>query len=269
MNYSLLGNPWHNTFRKFISETRKELTISSPFVNRGGIELLNNFLSNKSIQINLITNISYSNVLNDITQPEAIMQLYNKFDTNLYSLGSLHAKVFIADEKQVIVTSANLTSGGIYNNFEYGVLIDDHTVAKEIKNDVLEYASLGNLIDIKLLKRICEESKNIIKIKKKKEYENEASGLAKLLKQSKENFQVEVIQNQLNKGKSINAIFSETILYLLKIKGELTTKELNNRVEQVHPDMCDDTIHRIIDGQDFGKKWKHLVRNAQQSLKNK
>jgi hypothetical protein len=38
-------------------------------------------------------------------------------------------------------------------------------------------------------------------------------------------------------------------------------------VQQIHPDLCDDSIDRVIDGMNFGKKWKHHVRSAQQALK--
>jgi hypothetical protein len=35
----------------------------------------------------------------------------------------------------------------------------------------------------------------------------------------------------------------------------------------MHPDLCDDKLDRVIGGVNFGKKWKHLVRSAQQALK--
>jgi hypothetical protein len=33
------------------------------------------------------------------------------------------------------------------------------------------------------------------------------------------------------------------------------------------PDLCDDAVELLINGQRFGKRWKHAVRNAQQYLK--
>jgi len=33
------------------------------------------------------------------------------------------------------------------------------------------------------------------------------------------------------------------------------------------PDLCDDDVELVINGEHFGKKWKHQVRNAQQALK--
>ena len=43
----------------------------------------------------------------------------------------------------------------------------------------------------------------------------------------------------------------------------------SRRVAAIHPDLCDDSVDRVINGIHFGKKWKHAVRTAQQSLKNK
>ncbi|MDD4568684.1 MAG: phospholipase D-like domain-containing protein [Tepidanaerobacteraceae bacterium] len=37
----------------------------------------------------------------------------------------MHAKIYIFDDKKVIITSANLTSSGLKRNLEYGVLIVD------------------------------------------------------------------------------------------------------------------------------------------------
>lgn len=67
-------------------------------------------------------------------------------------------------------------------------------------------------------------------------------------------------------NKSTNLIFGETILLLLKTKPLLTT-ELQAMIQDIHSDICDNTVDRIIDGEHFGKLWKHQVRNAQQSLK--
>ena len=47
----------------------------------------------------------------------------------------------------------------------------------------------------------------------------------------------------------------------------MRTEELHPLVQLLHPDLCDDSVDRVIDGEHFGKKWKHYVRNAQQYLK--
>ena len=47
----------------------------------------------------------------------------------------------------------------------------------------------------------------------------------------------------------------------------LRTVDIHPLVQQIHPDLCNDSEDRIIDGVRFGKRWKHLVRSAQQALK--
>ena len=68
------------------------------------------------------------------------------------------------------------------------------------------------------------------------------------------------------KGTTTHAILSDTILFILA-KGPLRTTELHPMIQQLQPDICDDSIDRVIDGVHFGKRWKHYVRTAQQFLK--
>ena len=69
-------------------------------------------------------------------------------------------------------------------------------------------------------------------------------------------------------GESTNAIFVRTILYLLR-NAALTTREMHPLIHNIHPDLCDDTIDRVINGIQFGKEWKHRVRGAQVVLRRK
>jgi hypothetical protein len=109
--------------------------------------------------------------------------------------------------------------------------------------------------------------KKIYLVKKKTDNFIGRTKLAQLLKRTTENLNIELLKNRIKEGKTINAIFSDTILYLLKKKGPLTTAELHPLIQSIHPDICDDSIDRVINGQHFGKKWKHQVRSAQQFLK--
>lgn len=68
-------------------------------------------------------------------------------------------------------------------------------------------------------------------------------------------------------GGTTNSIFMRTILYLLK-NGSMVTKELHPQIQNIHPDLCDDNIDRVINGIRHGKRWKHLVRAAQKHLKD-
>lgn len=269
MQYKFLLSPWKNEFIDAISETRKELFISSPFINLEGVKILLDAIQIKSsIEISLVTNLTIQNIVNKITEPSALLEFYKQFSrVKISSLGRLHAKVYLIDDKIGIITSANLTSGGLINNFEYGVLIDDKSVISDIKEDMLKYYSLGNIFDKDLLEKIKEESNKINKIINKTQGVIKNTNLAQLLRKSTDSLNFELLKNRIKEGKTINAIFSDTILFLLKKKNALSTAEIHPLIQTMHPDICDDSIDRVIDGQHFGKKWKHLVRNAQQSLK--
>jgi hypothetical protein len=67
-------------------------------------------------------------------------------------------------------------------------------------------------------------------------------------------------------SRSANSLFSDAVIYVLS-KGPLTTQELHQRIQRLLPDLCDDSVELIINGERFGKRWKHGVRNAQQFLK--
>lgn len=270
MKYKFLSFSWKDEFIDIISKTKEELFISSPFINIEGVKILSNcFLKKSSINISLLTNLTSQNIINKSTEPSALLELYKLFDqVRISSLGKLHAKVYIVDNEIGIITSANLTSGGLINNFEYGILIEDKNVISTIKKDMLEYFFLGNIFDKILLEKINKESEKLYKIKYETENLIKDTKLAHLLKKDAETIDSELLKNRI-KSRTINAIFSDTIIYILKKRGSLSTSQLNPLIQSIHPDICDDSIDRVIEGQHFGKKWKHSARSAQQSLKNK
>lgn len=70
-------------------------------------------------------------------------------------------------------------------------------------------------------------------------------------------------------GGAVHTVFARTIEYLLRRHGPMSTKQIHPLIASIPPDLCDDSVDRVIDGKRFGKKWKHAVRTAQQQLKKK
>jgi hypothetical protein len=265
----LLLSPWKNDFVDIIKKTEEELFISSPYVDQKGVDLLCRIIEKKSrVKLFIITNLTIQNIVSKFTDPTALLKLYENFKfVQISSLGKLHAKVYLIDDIGGIITSANLTGGGLITNFEYGVFINDHEIISTVKDDMFKYFSLGNVLDKKILEKISGEAKKIYLVKKKTENVIRKTKLPQLLKRATENLNIELLKNRVKEGKTVNAIFSNTILYLLEKKGSLATSELHPLIQSIHPDICDDSIDRVINGQHFGKKWKHQVRSAQQFLK--
>lgn len=177
---------------------------------------------------------------------------------------SLHAKVYVADQKCAIITSGNLTQGGLKGNCEYGVFLRDVAQVTEIRSDFEGYSRLGALVSVEEAVALAKELTQVRELYQATERKviREAGGVfkKKLLEAQ------ESILRFRARGTSTHAILCDTIEYLLS-KGPLRTIEMHPLIQQLHPDMCDDRIDRVIDGVNFGKKWKHYVRTAQQALK--
>jgi phosphatidylserine/phosphatidylglycerophosphate/cardiolipin synthase-like enzyme len=177
----------------------------------------------------------------------------------------LHAKVYIADDCAAIITSGNLTSGGLATNFEYGVALNEPSLIRQVKLDIREYASLGAILGDEQLASFCEASKRF-----RKAYQKQTSSVDKEFREEFEK-EARIAEDQLIHlrlaGGARHTVFAKTIIYLLKRHGPLKTTEQHPLIQAIHPDLCDDSVDRVIDGEHFGKKWKHAVRTAQQRLK--
>lgn len=271
MSVLLVKSPVETHFRALIQKAEREIVLTSPYINAEGTEIFNSAVERKSqLSLTLLTNLSVKNIVAGVTQPEAILKLCEGFKTaSVWSLQRLHAKVFIADAESAMISSANLTLGGIRENFEYGALIESRDAVSQIKADVMDYARLGNEISATLLRDIAEESQLAKELKAEQEKELREREATSKLKRLERRLHHALLANRVKSGKTINEIFANTILYLMHKHKQLTTPELHRLVQEIHPDICDDKIDRIINGQRFGKLWKHSVRNAQQRLKAK
>jgi len=264
-----LRSPWVEDFGALVDAARTSLIISSPYVGR---EPCNWILAAKSsageindISILLLTDLSPDKLLSGATDASAICDLADTFPrAEIRFLPSIHAKVYIADDLRAIVTSANMTKGGLVDNYEYGVVVDDTRLVRRIRSDLTQYAALGTRIDRTKLKALLDMSSDLrrLRVEAQKSLEKH---VRKELQRRLKMFDEEIIRARAD-GRAPHAIFAEAILYLLARKP-MSTAELHPLIQGIHPDLCDDTVDRVIDGKHFGKKWKHAVRTAQQHLK--
>lgn len=182
----------------------------------------------------------------------------------LTHLPSVHAKVYVADWRMAIVTSGNLTQPGLCGNIEYGVALSDESMVKQVRSDVEGYASLGAKVSIDDIAALSAEMQDLKALFQQAERSVRAQA-RRAFREKLTSTHFRLLRHRA-KGKTTHAIFSDTIRFLLA-KGPLRTEELHPLIQLLHPDLCDDSIDRVIDGVHFGKKWKHYVRNAQQYLK--
>ena len=263
----LIQTPFTRAFQEFAGEVSAECFICSPFITSEPVKMLADTFAakrKKSVRINVLTDLSYRALVYGATETSALLYLFKNHPcVHITYLPNIHAKVYIADRSTAIVASANFTHGGSRINFEYGVRIRDRAIVQQIKNDMIEYGKLGADVTMDELQSIHSQTEDI-----KQEIEDEQKNIARTINRhttwKQRTIKDDLIRTRI-KNRSINSIFSETLLYLLS-KGPAKTEDLHQLVCAIHPDLCDESIEHMIDGISFGKKWKHRIRNAQTYL---
>ena len=184
----------------------------------------------------------------------------------LIALSSLHAKVYVADEKAAIVTSGNLTRTALDSNFEYGVLFQESGLVRHLRKDMLSYARLGSQVDVNTLAELAPLETELRRAR---------AGIAssasrgakhrfdKVMKQARP-----VLASIQVGSRSAHAVFGEAIQFILA-RGPQTTKAIQQEVSRLLPTLCDDGEYLIIKGERYGKAWKRRFRHAQLHLKRK
>jgi phosphatidylserine/phosphatidylglycerophosphate/cardiolipin synthase-like enzyme len=271
MQAELLQDDWKDALADLFRHTSDNLLISSPFVTRRGVDHLVENLSESVREkgnVQVLVNLSPQNVINGATEPESLQYLSSEVsDVTTYHLPRLHAKVYVADLTRAIVTSGNLTSGGLDKNYEYGVSTSDGGAVSAIKNDIEAYSELGARVSSDELKTYVNAAKKV-----KSTFREQQQSAKQAARQEFEDALVEANDELIRirlRGESTNETFAKTILYLLRKKGPMATSELHPHVQQIHPDLCDDSVDRVIEGENYGKRWKHRVRAAQSTLKQR
>jgi hypothetical protein len=267
----LLGRDWKHALSELIAGTRSRLTLSSPYVTGDGVAFVLDSLGNGKDSLSaltFLTDLSPTNICDGATDPNALASLMSSLhNVTLRHLPRLHAKVYISDTDCAIVTSANLTSGGLERNYEYGLKIADEAIVSSILQDVSRYSELGALVTEGDLRTYCDIAGRVRAV-----YQKERDSVARSVRSEFQRqfaaAQDQLVRLRLAEG-AMHTVFAKTILYLLTRYGPLSTDQLHPKIKAIHPDLCDDTIDRVIDGKSFGKKWKHAVRTAQQQLKKR
>jgi hypothetical protein len=265
----LLRKDWQCRLEELVGSAQRSLLIAAPFITRPGVNIVKSRLSNdlrRQGEIQVVTCLDVLSICQGTCDPHALKSLLKGApSTTLTHLPHLHAKVYIADDRAAIITSGNLTSGGLANNFEYGIALKEPSLVRQVKIDIKEYASLGAILGDEQLASFCQASERF-----RQAYQKQTSSVAKAFREEFEK-QARIAEDQLIRlrlaGGARHTVFAKTIVYLLKRHGPLKTSEQHPLIQAIHPDLCDDSVDRVIDGEHYGKKWKHAVRTAQQRLK--
>jgi len=264
----LLRSPWYDHFERLLTGASRSLVIASPYVSSGPCRQLARRSQSAPVPaVLLLTDLSPRTLLSGATDAAALAEVALSYpDAEVRFLPSIHAKVYVADEREAIVSSSNMTSAGLYSNWEYGVRLTAPTVVRQIRKDITDYAALGTQVGPEKLRMMAELAADLRDTRRKAD-RSAGRRLQAALRDGMEHLELQALRVRAA-GRTPHAIFADAILYLLS-RRPMRTRELHPLVQSIHPDMCDDTVDRVIDGVRFGKKWKHAVRTAQQHLRRR
>jgi len=128
--------PIYDEFLQMCADANQNIMLCTPFVKR---EIVNDIFSvtNKQLSMKLITNINLQNFHQRASDLSAIEKFIS--DGAVYNCTTLHAKLYIFDNKKCIITSANLTTSGLRKNIECSMITDELDL---VNSSVKEYNSI-------------------------------------------------------------------------------------------------------------------------------
>jgi phosphatidylserine/phosphatidylglycerophosphate/cardiolipin synthase-like enzyme len=154
-----IKNPWVNEFKSLLRNAEKEVLLASPFIKYDIAGLIADLVK-PSVKARYLNSFKLTNFYQRSSDLSALKLLLEK-GISVKSHHRLHAKMFIFDAKRAVVTSSNLTNGGLKNNFEYGLLIEDASVVESIRHDYFALYSDKDLSN-NVTHGIIQTAENII-----------------------------------------------------------------------------------------------------------
>ncbi len=129
----ILKTPWKVVLLELVAQSKKSIKITSPFIKD---DICSEVLSAKKShsKFEFITAINLNNIYSGSLDIDAVERIINhKGIVRHYQ--KLHSKIYLFDDSKVIITSGNLTRGGLINNFEYGIFSDDERLVSMVSAD--------------------------------------------------------------------------------------------------------------------------------------
>jgi phosphatidylserine/phosphatidylglycerophosphate/cardiolipin synthase-like enzyme/ribosomal protein L29 len=269
--FTVQSSPFRQHLEKLFDSATQDLLVASPYIKTHEAEWVCNRLAkrgyDKHIRLQLLTDVRSSNVLGGSLDVAALRLLQSELGRcEIVNVPRLHAKVYIADEACAIVTSANLTPSGLDLNLEYGVGFTDPAAVRTVRRDLQRYSTLGNPLTSQTIQEL-EKVSDELRVEFQAIEKSAEKKLRRRFNETLKRADYQFLRAQVGM-RSAHGVFADAMVYLLSIRP-MSTRELHEKLKELLPDLCDDRTELVINGQHFGKKWKHVVRNAQVFLRRK
>lgn len=164
----ILKNPWKDKLMNLIEDSEESIRITSPFIKEDICKEILNHVRH-DVCFELITDLpnAYTGAL-DLSGLELIIGKKGLVKSD----PKLHSKIYIFDSKKAVITSGNLTNGGLLKNYEYGVLLDEFEIVSKIRNDFTEISKSAKIVKKEWIKIAREVKKSLKPIQNQHEESN-------------------------------------------------------------------------------------------------
>ncbi|MBM4410553.1 MAG: hypothetical protein FJ037_04385 [Chloroflexi bacterium] len=263
MTTTAIARGWRSDLAELAASAKSEFFLAAPFLKQSEMRWLADRLAS-SVSLSVLTDIRGDSVIAGSLDLAGLRYLAEHRGARVVTLRGLHAKVMVSDHAAAIVTSGNLTQSGIDRNFEYGLRVDDRALVTTIRSDLALYETLGHPVDLDTLRTFESQADALVADAERVE-NSQSKALDGEFQQHFRSTDDAFIAAQVG-VRSATGMFRSALRVALAA-GPLTTTELGEAVRALIPDLCDDTRDLVINGERFGKQWKHTLRNAQQAMK--
>ena len=124
MSVELISENHGNVIRNIINSSKEKILIISPFMGRTTCLELAKYIVKNKVTCKIITRFYREDFIRNVSSLDGLLKLI-KSGAKIFALIGLHTKLYIIDDVFSIITSANYTYGGMYNNFELGIKIEN------------------------------------------------------------------------------------------------------------------------------------------------
>jgi len=158
-----ISHSWATAIASLVNEAGNCVRICSPYVGKEPCEYLAELVpleNRQEIKLELLTNLSYENMISRSTDVRGLLTLHDSFpNSDIRFLPHLHAKIY-SSQTAAIVTSANFTRSGFHRNLEYGFVVRESQLAAKVFDDAKEFHSIGTPVsrdELQVFDLIVEE----------------------------------------------------------------------------------------------------------------
>jgi len=158
-DFDIIKSPWLDKFTALVADTEESFIFTSPFVKLSAVKLI---LESRKHDFSINGAVSYRlrNFERGASDLNAI-ELLHEANASIMNIPNLHSKIYIFDSSLAVISSANLTTGGLLRNVEIGLLLKQRDAVKELKSYIINMLSDSEKSS-SITEEIISESNNIL-----------------------------------------------------------------------------------------------------------